>query len=333
MPADTCEGVFAPKLWKWIAGNYRIDAVIAFAHKASPFPQVDTNPIIFMIANAPPKERLRWARCSQFGTDELKAWTISGFKAAIGDDLEVWDRDLSESLSVGLSRPPISGSAGAAKLGDFASVLRGIVTGSNDFFFLTSDQVENLGIPDEFLVRAIGRTRDVPGNEITQETIAELDTSGRPTLLFSPSGQPAYTFPQSVQEYIAQGESAGIDAKPLVSTRRPWYKMETRTPPPILFTYLGRRNSRFILNSAGIVPLTSLLCVYPHQSDPELIGRLWAALQHPDTISNLALVGKSYGSGAIKVEPRALERLPIPDHAASSAGLPPTAYAKQSRLW
>ena len=333
MPADTCEGVFAPKLWKWIAGNYRIDAVVTFAPDASPFPQVDTNPIIFMIAKAPSEDGLLWARCSQFGTDELKAWAASGFKSAIGDGLEVMNRDLAESLSTGLSRPPANESVSTVALGDFARVLRGIVTGANDFFFLTSVQAKKLGIPDDFLVQAIGRTRDVPGNEVTQQTIAELDAKGRPTLLFSPSGQPTYTFPHAVQEYIAKGKSAGIDAKPLVSTRRPWYKMETRTPPPILFTYLGRRNSRFILNTAGIVPLTSLLCIYPHQNDPELIERLWRALQHPDTISNLALVGKSYGSGAIKVEPRALEKLPIPDRAATSAGLDASAYAKQAGLW
>ncbi|HNC43012.1 MAG TPA: hypothetical protein PLU80_02455, partial [Acidobacteriota bacterium] len=43
---------------------------------------------------------------------------------------------------------------------------------------------------------------------------------------------------------------------------------------------------------------------------------------HPETIANLALVGKSYGSGAIKVEPRALEKLQLPVKAMEQAGLP-----------
>jgi hypothetical protein len=38
------------------------------------------------------------------------------------------------------------------------------------------------------------------------------------------------------------------------------------------------------------------------------------ALNHEETIRNLRLVGKSYGSGAIKVEPSGLRRLPIPEH-------------------
>ena len=114
----------------------------------------------------------------------------------------------------------------------------------------------------------------------------------------------------------------GLASRALISTRRPWYKMEVRqTAPPMLFSYLGRRNARFIRNRAGIRPLTGFLCVYPRQDDRAFTERLWKALQHPDTLANLPLVGKSYGSGAIKVEPRALERLLIPEHVLSAVGL------------
>jgi hypothetical protein len=90
--------------------------------------------------------------------------------------------------------------------------------------------------------------------------------------------------------------------------------MEQREVPPLLFAYLGRRSVRFIKNSAGVVPLTGFLCVYPIYDDIEYIENLWQALNHPDTLENLRLVGKSYGSGAIKVEPSNLSKLPIPEH-------------------
>src|SRR5213078_2383428 len=48
MPADTCEGIFAPTLWKWITTNYNLEAVVTFMPGASPFPNVDTNPLIFL---------------------------------------------------------------------------------------------------------------------------------------------------------------------------------------------------------------------------------------------------------------------------------------------
>ena len=51
VPADTCEGVFATTLWGWIASQYRLDAVVTFTPEASPFPGVDTNPVIILIRN------------------------------------------------------------------------------------------------------------------------------------------------------------------------------------------------------------------------------------------------------------------------------------------
>ena len=90
--------------------------------------------------------------------------------------------------------------------------------------------------------------------------------------------------------------------------------MEKREIPPMLFAYLGRRNTRFIPNEAGMLPLTGFLCVYPKCADKLHVISLWNALNHPDTLKNLHLVGKNYGSRALKVEPGKLSKLPIPEH-------------------
>ena len=80
------------------------------------------------------------------------------------------------------------------------------------------------------------------------------------------------------------------------------------------------------------MPLTSFLCVYPHTNDVVAHEQLWHILCHPQTVANLALVGKSYGSGAIKVEPRALERLPLPSDVVIQAGLGLTSSAAYRQL-
>jgi hypothetical protein len=202
--------------------------------------------------------------------------------------------------------------------------MRGIATGANEFFFLTRQRANELKIPAEMLLPAIGRTRDAPTEEITHDTLLQLEAAGRPTLLFAPDGRELDEFSDAARVYLQQGRDAELDKRPLIATRRPWYKMEIRKTPPFLFAYLGRRNARFLRNLAGIIPLTSFLCVYPHHDDAESVDRLWQALKHPDTVRNLAVVGKSYGAGAIKVEPRALERLPIPEPLIAKLGLAPT---------
>ncbi len=330
MPADTCEGVFARPLWTWITQNFRLDVVVTFAPDASPFPGVDTNALIFLIRKAKPGDDFFWVKCNEYGTAQLKDWVLSGMKRRPGKTLSLFQRKIEEGLTTGLSRPPLEKESDGPRLADFARVMRGIATGANDFFFLTREQAQESGIPDEFLVPAIGRTRDLAGDEITIETLRELEFRGRPTLLFAPDGRPMKNFPKSVQTYLLRGEEMNLHRKPLIATRRPWYKMEVRTAPPFLFAYLGRRSARFIRNTARVIPLTGFLCVYPHRDDAASVEKLWQILQRPEIIFNLSLVGKSYGDGAIKVEPRALEKLLLPS--AIESGLKPTAKAAQLSL-
>lgn len=324
MPADTCEGVFASQLWQWITRKYQLQAVITFRSEATPFPGVDTNPIIFLIRNQKPEQHFYWVECSEPDTDDLKTWIVSGFMEQDCPSLVIHQRLLSEGLATGLSRPTQhEASTVVHTLGDFAKVLRGIATGANEYFFLTTRQATQLNIPPEFLHRAIGRTRDVTGDIITEATLRLLDQKERPTVLFSPDGRPMSRFPESVRNYLAQIESARIHERALIASRKPWYKMEVRTAPPFLFAYLGRRSARFIRNEAGVLPLTGFLCVYPYQTDLVYLDRLWSVLSHPQTVANLSRVGKSYGGNAIKVEPRALEKLPLPDRVVYEVGLAP----------
>ncbi|MCX7046240.1 MAG: N-6 DNA methylase [Candidatus Sumerlaeota bacterium] len=320
--ADICEGVYAPALWDWICSKFCLDAVITYAAEAAPFPEVDTNAILFLIGNRAPKDTFLWARCLKSNSPSLKQWIDSDLPDQSADgDLTIATRDLTEGLRSGFSRPPQTNPTGIARLGDFATVMRGIASGDNDFFFFTRKRAVELGIPEQYLILAIGRTRDVDGKRLTKDDLERLDAHGRPTLLLSVNGCGMETLPASVQEYLRHGEEMGVSRKTLISTRKPWYKMESRRVPPILFAYLGRRDARFIRNLAGVVPLTCLLCVYPKTDTPEFIEKLWSILSDPKTIANLSLVGKSYGSGAIKVEPRSLEQLPLPSEVLAASGL------------
>lgn len=312
MPSDTCEGTFARKLWNWISEKYCIEAVITFDEKATPFPNVDINAMVFLIRNSKPQKNLFWVKSNEAYINDLLKFISSGFAYQTYNSLEIINRELKEAINTGLSRPEQNHNGFKYHLNDFAKIIRGIATGSNKFFFLTGKQVAELEIPKQFLRRAIGRTKDVTSNIITESELNILEQKGRPTYLLVVNGN--NSMPKVVLNYLKVGEEMGLPNSPLIRQRKPWFKMEKRDVPPILFAYLGRRNSRFILNQAKVLPLTGFLCVYPIYSDSEYVTSLWQALNHPDTLDKLKLVGKSYGAGAIKVEPRNLSLLPIPEH-------------------
>lgn len=316
--ADICEGVFSGKLWDWICGRFRLDCVVTFSPESAVFPDQDTNAMLFLISNLPPVETVKWVVCKKRMLGGMPDPTLP---QQMHDCLELVVRDLGEALSTGLSRPRSVSKESTYKLGDFADVVRGVVTGSNDFFFFTKQQADHIGIPKRLLIRAVGRTRDVPGSVLTNEDLDRLDLSGRPTWLLYLNGACPEDIPSNVVEYLRSGVEAGLSEKSVLRTRRPWYKMETRSVPPILFAYLGCRDIRFVRNMSGAVPLTCFLCVYPKRSGADYANRLWSALCDPRIMENMRKVGKSYGGGAVKVEPRALDRVQIPDDLVETFGL------------
>jgi len=321
MPADTCEGVFAKDLWTWILGNYKLDAVLTFGSDASPFPGVDTNPLVFFISNSKPGKDFHWAKCNKWGTEEIYKWVADGFRTQT-EDLDVHLRTVEEGLSTGLSREPENEMREERTLDTFAKVVRGIATGANEFFFLTEQQLLEHKIPREYTIRAIGRTRDAATDVITKDQLEILNQQDRPTYLINIKGEKTKgDLPKPLRDYITKGEEKVLHERALIKTRKPWFKTEQRLTPPILFAYLGRRNARFILNKADVVPLTGFLCIYPYDSASDKVEAIWRALNHPDTLLNLKRVGKSYGDGAVKVEPRSLQRLPIPLHVLKQYGL------------
>ncbi|HOE63822.1 MAG TPA: N-6 DNA methylase [Candidatus Sumerlaeota bacterium] len=330
--ADICEGVFAQPLWQWIASRNKFDAVITFSPEATPFPDMDTNVLVFCIQKEQPNKHFHWLKCRSQNAEELISF-LSGNRHKQFKTLEIHHRSVDEAIKTGLSRPPTQTAADRYTLGDFASVMRGIVTGDIAFFFMTLKRARELGIPKSMLIKAVGRTRDIEGDLFCCEDVKRLEAKGRPTRLLNVNGLAFDQLPATVQAYLEEGASRGIDKKTLIRTRNPWYRVETRTIPPIMFAYLGRRNARFIRNCAGVVPLNCLLCVYPNHPNLEFVEHLWNILSHPETINNLRMVGKSYGGDAIKVEPRALERLPLPDHLVQTEGIEKYAKPKQCTLF
>jgi hypothetical protein len=322
LPADVCEGKSSQILWQWITSHFCLEAVITFGADASPFPGVDTNALVFLIRKSKPQKMFTWVQVKRAWTNDLTEWIQNGMPNQSSNDMEVYQRSVDEGVKTGFSRYPYIYKEDCPRLGDFCTVMRGIATGDNDFFFLTRAKAEILQIPTSLLLPAVGRTRDVYTDILTREILDCLDQSGRPTLLFAPDARHLSDFPREVQSYLQEGEERGLPQKTLIGQRKPWYCMEKRRIPPFLFAYLGRRNVRFIRNEAGVVPLTSFLCVYPKQNDLQSVNKIWRLLRHPALIENLVLVGKSYGSGAVKVEPRALESLPIPEEALQESGIP-----------
>lgn len=192
-----------------------------------------------------------------------------------------------------------------------AKVVRGIATGANDFFALTTAEVERRAL-EPFVVRTLQRNREVQDIVLDDSHWRTLSDEGKRVWLLYLNGEVG-NLPPAVRAYIVEGEARGYNRRSLVQTRRRWYLMEQRQIPDIFFTILTRGNPRFILNRAGVRPLNMFSLLYPNRQvqDAGCTEALWALLNATFSTSRLHSVSRTYGGRTLKVEPRELDNLPV----------------------
>jgi len=196
-------------------------------------------------------------------------------------------------------------------LKSLAKVVRGIATGANNFFALTSEEVKKRNL-EPCVVKTIQRNREIQDIILDEETWQKLSDEGKRVWLLYLNGKDK-EIKLNVLDYISQGETENYHLRSLVQTRKKWYFMEQREIPSIFFTILTRGNPRFILNKAGVRPLNMFLLIYPNTAiiQSGCIEILWVLLNCTFSISRLHSVSRTYGGNTLKVEPRELDNLPV----------------------
>ncbi len=196
-----------------------------------------------------------------------------------------------------------------APLHTWGETTLGMVTGNNAFFTLTSAQVTHRRLASADLVRlSPPGSRHLRHLELTAATLDSLDRADRPTWLFRPSGEPS----AAGQRYIKEGRARGVDQAYKCRVRTPWWRVPYLRPADLLLTYMNADTARLCHNAAGVHHLNSVHGVYLREPCRELGLVLPLAALNTLSVLGAELVGRSYGGGVLKVEPREADRWPMP---------------------
>lgn len=204
----------------------------------------------------------------------------------------------------------ITMSADFAPLEVWGDTTLGMVTGNNKYFTLTSEDMRKASLSPTDVVRlSPPGSRHLRGLSINAQRLDALDHEGMATWLFRPEGAPS----RGADRYIREGEAAGVHHAYKCRVRSPWWRVPYLRPADLLLTYMNADTARLCTNSAGVHHLNSVHGVYlvdEHRS----IGRelLSIASLNSVTLLGAELVGRAYGGGVLKVEPREADRWPMP---------------------
>ncbi len=186
----------------------------------------------------------------------------------------------------------------------------GMVTGNNNYFALSPARVKELGLRRSDLVRlSPPGSAHLRGLELSLADLGRLGRRGRLTWLFRPSGRPS----SAALAYVEAGHSAGVDRAYKCRVRRPWYQVPLLQPADLLLTYMNADTPRLTTNTAGVHHLNSVHGVYL-RDDVAALGRelLPLASVNSVTLLHAEIVGRSYGGGILKLEPREADGWAVP---------------------
>ena len=184
----------------------------------------------------------------------------------------------------------------------------GVVTGKNEFFVLTGEQVEELGL-DGYTTPLISRSAHLRGTRVGKAEWKALAAAGDRVHLLHITAAQVGELTDKLRHYIREGESKDFDKGYKCSIRTPWYAVPSIwTPDGFLFRQIYDF-PRIVLNSAGATSTDTIHRLSCNIDKPErVIANTYTWL----TAASAEIEGRSYGGGVLELEPTEAERLMMP---------------------
>ena len=200
----------------------------------------------------------------------------------------------------------------------------GMVTGNNHYFCLSAEHARHAGLCENELKRiSPPGSRHLRGLTLTERAWRELADDGRRTYLFAPPADLRLPLSDAAAAYIAAGEVASVHKAYKCRVRSPWWKVPRVAIPDLFLTYMNHDTPRLVSNSAGAAHLNSVHGV-TLATEHRTLGRdlLPIGVLNSLTLLGAELVGRSYGGGILKIEPKEADLLPVPSPAVLADAAP-----------
>jgi len=193
---------------------------------------------------------------------------------------------------------------------DWGETYLGAVTGNNDYFTLSREKAKELKLREGELIRiSPPGSRHLRGLTFSEAGWERLARDGEPCFLFAPRERPSV----AAQRYIDKGERAKVHKAYKCRMREPWFQVPMVPKPDFLFSYMNHDRPRLTRNGAGAHLLNSLYGVRLNSTRRKLGQEtLHMASLNSVTLLGAEVVGRSYGGGMLKHEPKEADLLPMP---------------------
>ena len=215
------------------------------------------------------------------------------------------------------------------RLGHYADVNVGIVTGQNSYFLLRENVKEELDASD-YVTIIIGKTSALQSINFTEEDF-NIYKQKFPAYLLDFTGIEYEALNKQVKDYIRLGETKEINLGYKCRIRPRWYDVPSIYVPD---GFLFRQIHKFpllVINNAAVTSTDTIHRVrFKKPVNKELFS---ACFFNSLTLAWSEVCGRSYGGGVLELEPREAIELPIPYSSAISLDHKKVEYLLRIGSW
>lgn len=200
------------------------------------------------------------------------------------------------------------------RLSDWGTTYLGSVTGNNKYFTLNHAQIMQAGLKSSDVIKiSPPGSKHLRGFSLTSSAWDTMTKEGHACYLFYPR-EGDLTIP--THQYIAHGEDLGVHTAYKCRVRNPWWRVPVVPVPDLFLTYMDHDRPRLVTNDARVYHLNSLYGVALHDTT-HTMARDYLPIASLNSLSLLSaeIVGRSYGGGMLKLEPREADTIMMPSKA------------------
>lgn len=306
VPAEMMSVNYAAPVRRFVLSRFRSVEIILFGE--SVFPGVSEEVVLLLaegsggtdcfkvfqaetMADLPARPSEGWSVFTPRAETKWSGALLSGSKFSVYEDAKA--------------------ASGFCQLGDWGDVYLGAVSGNNRYFTLTEMDRLKRGIHlNDCVPISPPGSRHLRGLRFSKEAWKTLLRDGKSVHLFAPASDRLRI---GAAKYIESGLRSGVDEAYKCKMRSPWWQVPLVRCPHLFLTYMNHEIPRLVGNEARANILNSLHGVALKSGCVEL-GRKLLPISALNSLTLLGaeMVGRSYGGGILKLEPREASQLPLP---------------------